>query len=75
MTLSPSVFDREVTVQLPEGTRRLTVCDEQGRELYRRDLSGEERQVTVDASDWAPGTYFFRVLGNREVIVVKGVKR
>lgn len=75
MTLSPSVFDREVTVQLPEGTRRLTVCDEQGRELYRRDLSGEERQVTVDASDWTPGVTLFRAVGEREVTVVKGVKR
>lgn len=75
MTLSPSVFDREVTVQLPEGTRRLTVCDEQGRELYRRDLSGEERQVTVDASGWTPGVTLFRAVGEREVTVVKGVKR
>ena len=75
MTLSPSVFDREVTVQLPEGTRRLTVCDEKGRELYRRDLNGEKRQVTVDASGWTPGVYLFRVAGEREVTVVKGVKR
>ena len=74
-TLCPSVFDQEVTVLLPEDSRRLMVVDEKGREWYSRELSDVERQVTVDASGWAPGTYFFRVLGNREVIVVKGVKR
>ena len=75
VTLCPSIFDQEVTVQLPEDSRRLMVVDEKGRELYSRELSDVERQVTVDASGWAPGTCFFRVLGNREVTVVKGVKR
>ena len=75
MTLLPSVFDCEVAVQLPEGARWLMVCDEKGRELYRRDLNGEKRQVTVDASGWTPGVYLFRVAGERDVTVVKGVKR
>ena len=51
------------------------VSDEKGRELYRQELNGCERQITVDASAWATGVYFVRVLGEREVTVVKGVKR
>ena len=75
VSIYPSVFNQEVTVCLPEGARRVMVSDEKGRELYRQELNGCERQITVDASAWATGVYFVRVLGEREVTVVKGVKR
>ena len=51
------------------------MLDEGGREVYRQHVDSQARLVTVDASAWAPGTYFIRVVGKHEITVVKGVKR
>ena len=68
-------FNSEFIVRVPENTRSISVLDEGGREVYRQHVDSQARLVTVDASAWAPGTYFIRVVGKHEITVVKGVKR
>ena len=74
-SIYPSVFNSEFIVRVPENTRSISVLDEGGREVYRQHVDSQARLVTVDASAWAPGTYFIRVVGKHEITVVKGVKR
>ena len=75
VTLYPTVFDQEVTVEFPEGAQTVIVSDESGRTMYRRELDKTERQAVIDASAWATGTYFVRVVREHEATVVKGIKR
>ena len=75
VTLYPTVFDQEVTVEFPEGAQTIIVSDESGRTMYRRELDKAERQAIIDASAWTTGTYFVRVVREHEATVVKGIKR
>lgn len=75
VTLYPTVFDQEVTVEFPEGAQTVIVSDESGRTMYRRELDKTERQAVINTSSWATGTYFVRVVREHEATVVKGIKR
>ena len=68
-SIYPSVFNSEFIVRVPENTRSISVLDEGGREVYRQHVDSQARLVTVDASAWAPGTYFIRVVGKHEITV------
>jgi hypothetical protein len=59
-----SLFPNPVTdvmhLQLPQGTRQLQLIDAMGRELWRREVSGQT-QLEWDLSGLTPGVYFCRV--------------
>lgn len=66
--LVPNPLHRDlVTVRLNEGSRAssLRAINSLGEVVAERALSGEEREITLDAAAWANGTYFITLWTTR----------
>lgn len=58
---NPSAGD--FTLSLPQTAGRLVIFDPLGREVWRRELGGHEKEIVVEAAGWAPGLYHCAFVG------------
>lgn len=59
----PNPSNGNFTLSLPQTAGRLVIFDPLGREVWRRELGGHEKEIVVEAAGWAPGLYHCAFVG------------
>lgn len=70
--IHPNPTSTYVTITGPDDMKLLSVIDISGRTLYTQSIQlSSNRTITLDVSNFTPGTYFVRLTGPRQTVVGK----
>ena len=69
----PNPFSNTLNIDQPDGIRQIDVYNNLGQQIYTMSDDGNTH-LSLDASDWKPGTFMIRILtekGQTSTIVIK----
>lgn len=62
LTIYPQPASDEITLKLPNtGDFQVEIFDQNGKQVYRSDISGEGKKITLPTLEWATGVYHLRM--------------